>query len=76
MAEQVSKERGSLFERGFRWDERFNRRLGVVAVIAGGGALVAGFAGAAGIAAAVAGGSFVGAETSQRLTRSLEKRRS
>lgn len=69
------KPKGGFIERGLRWDEHFNRRLGIVATGAAGVLMVFGAPAVAGIAAMVAGGNFVAAEIDKRLVTSLDNRR-
>ena len=69
------KPRGGLIERSLRWDEHFNRRLGVVATGAAGVLMVFGAPAVAGFAAIVAGGNFMAAEIDKRLVTSQENRR-
>lgn len=65
----------SLLERGLKWDEHFNRRLGAVAAVVCGGLAVAGFPVAAAWTGAFAAGNFAVAEVEQRAGHSLAKRR-
>lgn len=74
-ARGTSENKGSLLERGLKWDEHFNRRLGVVAVAVAGVAAVAGAPVIATGAALFAGGGFAAAEIERRVGSSLEKRR-
>lgn len=67
------KPKGGFIERGLRWDEHFNRSLGVVATGAAGVLVLFGAPAAAGIAAVVAGGNFMAAELDKRLITSVNK---
>lgn len=74
MKERVApQENQSLVERGLRWDVGFNRRLGVVALIAAGGVSVAGAPMVGAKLAAFAGFSFAAAEVEKRFARTFEK---
>lgn len=73
--ETSAPESQGIIERGLRWDVGFNRRLGVVALIAAGGVAVAGAPVAGAKIAMIAGASFAGAEISNRLARSFENKR-
>jgi len=64
-----------LLERGLKWDEHFNRRLGAIAAVATGGLALAGFPVAAGWVGAFAAGNLATAEVERRVGRSFEKRR-
>lgn len=70
---EESPEGQSLVERGLNWDIGFNRKLGVVALVAAGGISVAGapFLGAK--LAMFAGASFAVAEIEKRFVSSIEK---
>ena len=67
------KPKGSLIERGLRWDIGFNRRMGVVATAAAGGIAILGAPVVAGFAAMYAAGNFVVAEGEQRLLQTFKK---
>jgi hypothetical protein len=73
--EAQGSERRGIIERGLRWDVGFNRRLGVVALLAAGGVTIAGAPVIGAKIAMFAGASFAGAEISNRLARSLENKR-
>ncbi len=71
--ETTSRETEGFVERGLKWDIGFNRKLGIAALIAAGGAAVAGAPMVGAKIAMFAGASFVTAEIEQRLARTLEK---
>lgn len=70
------KSPGSLLERGLRWDTKFQRRLGHVAVVATGGLALTGFPVAAYWTGAFAAGNYVTAEFEDMAVKQLEGRRS
>ncbi len=64
----------NLGERAFRFDARLGRAVGFTALIAATGGAFLGAASFAGGAALVAGGSFFGAEVSDRIANSFKKK--
>lgn len=75
MTASANKQKLPLLERGLRWDIRFNRGIGIIAVGAAGVATVAGASAAAGYAALFAGGNFLAAEVEKRAADGMAKRR-
>ena len=73
--ETSGSERQGIVERSLRWDVGFNRRLGIVALLAAGGVTIAGAPVVGAKIAMFAGASFAGAEISNRLARSFEAKR-
>ena len=73
--ETAGPESQGAIEKSLRWDVGFNRKLGVVALLAAGGAAVAGAPILGAKITMFAGASFAGAEISNRLARSFENKR-
>lgn len=74
MSKQPSgPEAGSFVERGLRWDIGFNRKLGLAAMVAAGGAAVAGAPVVGAKIAMFAGANFAFAEIESRLLRTVKK---
>lgn len=71
----VSQERVGLLERGLRWDEHFNRRLGVIATGAAVGLAAINAPVLAAYTALFAGGNFAVAELEKRLIDPLTQHR-
>lgn len=67
-----AEKQGSV-ERVFRWDEHFNRRLGVISIVAAGVFSIAGAPVAAGYAALFGGGNLAAAEIGKRIADSQKK---